>query len=84
MGGRSSRGAARGAGGAGLLNGIAGIGRRRRASRRNCGRTVTSRQEPRPPGNHALSIRRGTQKTWQIILKGFLVVDGGGNLYSQT
>ncbi len=42
-GGPSSRGAARGAGGSGLLNGIAGIGSRRRASRHDGGRSVTSR-----------------------------------------
>jgi len=51
MGGRGSRRAASGAGGSGLLHRIAGIGPRRRASCNDCGRIVTSRREPRPPGN---------------------------------
>jgi len=43
MGGRSSRWAARGAGGPGLPHGIAEIARRRRASWHKCGRIITSR-----------------------------------------
>ncbi len=65
MGGRGSRRAASGADGAGLFNGIAGIGPRRRASCHNGGRIVSSRLggSLALPKRHAIRFRTGSDMT---------------------